>query len=147
MPTQTKSIMGFDFGRRRIGVAIGQTLTRAASPLTTIAHRNEPDWAAIERLIAEWQPDMLLVGLPLHADGSPSPLSQQAHSFSLQLKKRFRLSVLTIDERLSSREAEQLLAQSPKRSQRRNKAAVDSLAAAIIVETWLHQEAATGVEV
>lgn len=85
--TQALTLLGFDFGEKRIGIAVGQTLTGSVTPLTTLsAVKQQPDWAGIEALLKEWQPDLLIVGLPLHMDGSEQTLTQRAKRFGNQLK-------------------------------------------------------------
>lgn len=127
----SKVVLGFDYGTQKIGVAVGQLITRTASPLTILkANNGIPDWAEIESLIDEWQPNQLVVGLPLNMDGSNSPISERAEKFARRLHGRFSLSVTTVDERLSSREAR---AQS-------TEAQVDAVAAALILETWLAEQ-------
>ncbi len=130
-------MLGFDFGTRRIGVAVGETLTRSARPLTTLTCRGgAPDWEALQELLREWQPRTLLVGLPLHMDGTPQPLTRAARRFANQLRERFRLPVEHVDERLSSREAEQILDETVGPG-RYDKAAIDRLAAQLILQSWL----------
>ncbi|MCW9013798.1 MAG: Holliday junction resolvase RuvX [Gammaproteobacteria bacterium] len=134
-----QSVLGFDFGEKRIGVATGQTITGNASPLITLnAVNNKPDWDQIKKLIEEWQPDALIVGLPLLLDGGKSDISDKAERFCRQLEGRFKLPVHTINEALSSYEAEQLLQQNKKIGQH-NKQEIDKMAAAIIVQNWLEQ--------
>ncbi len=127
-------VLGFDPGSRRIGVAVGQTLTGGASPLSSVAVRqNKPDWEALARFIREWQPDALVVGLPLRADGSDSESTKNARRFSRQLHGRFGLPVYLVDEYLSSRAARE-----------RTDGELHSVAAQIILETWLnHRESLT----
>jgi putative Holliday junction resolvase len=139
--SRPRTVMGFDFGRVRIGVAIGQELTATASPLTTLqACRQQPDWERITQLIEQWRPALLVVGVPRHADGSPNAVTAAALRFSRQLHGRYRLTVATIDERLSSRAAAALLSASgAARRQRPNRAAVDATAAMLIVESWFNQ--------
>ena len=134
-----QSVLGFDYGEKRIGIATGQTITRSASPLTTLsAVNNKPDWAGIEKLILQWQPDALIVGLPMMLDGSKSEITEKAERFCRQLEGRFHLPVHTINEALSSFEAEQLLQENSKIGQH-NKQEIDKMAAAIIVQNWLEQ--------
>ncbi|RKZ43496.1 MAG: Holliday junction resolvase RuvX, partial [Gammaproteobacteria bacterium] len=98
-----KSVMGFDYGTKRIGIAVGQTLTRTARPLAIVLVKNrQPDWKLISTLIQEWQPDTLIVGLPKYADGSDNAITDIVRRFSRQLQGRYQLSVQTIDETLSS---------------------------------------------
>ena len=132
-------VLGFDYGTRQIGVAVGQTLTGNARPLKELRARDGiPDWEQIAALLKEWQPDALIVGLPLNMDGSPSEMSARAEKFARRLHGRFQLPVHCIDERLSTFEAKQTLRDSGRRaptSYRDNP--VDSLAAALLMETWL----------
>lgn len=134
---ETRTILAFDYGTRRIGVAVGQSLTASARALTTLKNpnHNKPDWNAIGKLIQEWQPQLCIVGLPLHMDGSEQEMTRRAQRFANQLHGRFGIEVATMDERLSSYEAEQILAE--KHSHRGyNKADVDSTAAELILNSW-----------
>jgi len=135
------AVLGFDYGRTRIGVAVGQTVTRTASPIATLPATNgQPDWDQVAALIAEWQPSALVVGLPVNMDGTPGTTTEAAQRFARQLEGRYRLPVHWIDERLSSRAAEERLADSPlSKKRRRDKRAVDAIAAQIILETWLNE--------
>ena len=131
-PPQT--CLGFDYGSQRIGVATGQSLLGSASPLITLNNRQgNPDWQAITALIQEWRPDALILGLPTHADGSVSEVTRAAQDFGKQLQQRYKLPVYTIDERLTSLEAERLLAQQQKKY---SKADIDKVAAKLILESW-----------
>jgi putative holliday junction resolvase len=137
------AVLGFDYGERRIGVAIGQRITGTASPLTTLTSKNQhPDWEAIGRLINEWQPEALIVGMPYHLDGSETALSERINRFCRQLEGRFRLPVHQIDERLSSAEAERHLKLQRQQGRRKriDKHEIDQLAAAIQLESWLAGE-------
>ena len=132
-------VLGFDYGEQRIGVAVGQMITRQASPLTTLqAINHKPDWARIEQLIKEWQPDALVVGMPYSQDGSENEMTTKVQRFCRQLMGRFQLPVDTVNENLSSFEAEQRL-QAHKKIGQHNKHEIDRMAAAIIVENWLEQ--------
>ncbi len=127
-----QTVMGFDFGTQRIGVAVGQTLTRSANPLITLNARDgKPDWDQVKRLIEEWKPCTLVVGLPYNMDDTEAEIAPRARRFSRQLEGRFRLPVELVDERLTSLEAERALGAGHERDGR-----IDSLAAALIVETW-----------
>lgn len=139
-------ILGFDFGLRRIGVAVGQSATCTASSLETVSNGDKPDWAAIERLISEWRPALLLVGLPLGPGGEETDMSKMARSFGLALQRRFSLPVTYADERLSSRAAEDRFAELRSQGQMRRKDArrLDAMAAQIIVEHWLQSGAGSG---
>ena len=139
MAASLQRVLGFDYGTRQIGVAIGQTLTGSANPLKELRARDGiPDWDQIGALLKEWQPDALIVGLPLNMDGSPSEMSARAEKFARRLHGRFQLPVHCVDERLSTFEAKQTLRDSGRgapTSYRDNP--VDSLAAALLLETWL----------
>lgn len=140
-------VLGFDFGTRRIGIAVGETLLKTARPLTTIdAVDNARRFDAIARLIAEWQPARLVVGLPVALDGAEHEMTARSRRFANQLHGRFGLPVDLADERLSSAAAEsELRARGGKPSI--NKAAVDAEAAAIILQSWFdrtsHAQAAS----
>jgi putative Holliday junction resolvase len=133
--------LGFDFGLKRIGVAVGSTLTGAARGLAVVRHgERAPDWKAIAALIDEWQPDLAVVGVPYNIDGTPSDLTPRAERFARQLAGRSGLQVETVDERLSSREAEASLKAERQDGRRRrtvDAGAVDMRAAAVILERWL----------
>jgi len=124
-----KTLLCFDFGTKRIGVAVGQSITCTASPLQTIkVLNNKPDWGSVGRLIKEWAPDMLIVGIPLKMDNSKQVMTKAAEKFARQLKGRFNLPVYGMDERLSSYEATQRI---------NKKTSIDPVAAQAILETWL----------
>ena len=131
MPEQTTTVIGFDFGSYWIGVAVGQTLTRQATPLQAL--RNS-DWKAIQRLLDEWQPQRLVVGLPLSMDGEDQEMTAPAKRFGRQLHGRFGIETDMVDERLTTREAYQIAEASQRH---RSKPEIDSLAAALITESWL----------
>jgi len=134
-----QTVLGFDFGEQRIGVASGQTITAQASPLTTLkAVQQKPDWQAIARLIEQWRPDALIVGIPTYLDGSDSDMTKRARRFRRQLEGRFNLPTFEVNESLTSFEAEQALKEN-KKSGKHNKQDIDKMAAAIIVQSWLEQ--------
>ncbi len=136
--------LGFDFGTRQIGVAVGGTVSGAAQGLDTIAvHNNRPDWPRIGQLIEAWRPDALVVGLPLNMDGSPNELTHLARKFGNRLRARYNLPVHMVDERLTSVAARETLAQTAVRPSRR-KQATDRLAAGYIVQAFLDELAAHG---
>ena len=142
MPGTPETIVAFDFGLRRIGVAVGQQVTSSASPLAVIAMgENGPDWGHIESLLKAWWPDRLIVGMPAHADGSPTELGDVINAFIDDLA-RFGLPVETVDERYTSVEAEAILKSQRAAGQRGRitKEAVDSGAAILIAERWLKKE-------
>ncbi len=103
--SRTLSFLAFDFGLKRTGVATGNSLLRQASPLTTVAAEGEARFAPIGKLIAEWQPDALVVGVPVHPDGAPHDNTRRAQRFARQLQGRFGLPVHAVDERYSTTEA------------------------------------------
>lgn len=139
MPGTPELVLAFDFGQRRIGVAVGQDVTGSASPLGIIDNRDgDIDFAAIDRLVAEWRPVRLIVGMPLNADDSAGPLGAAVRAFVAALE-RYRLPIVTTDERYSSIEAERLLqkARADGRRGRIDKAAIDAAAAVLIAERYL----------
>lgn len=136
MPEQT--LLGFDFGLRHIGVAVGQTYTRTAQPVTSLsADKGIPhNWEEITQLIQTWHAQALVVGIPLNMDGTEQPLTRAARRFAQALKKHTQLPVHLMDERLSSVEARaHLFEQGGFKSLK--KKAIDSLAAQLILESWL----------
>lgn len=138
--SRARTVLGFDYGARRIGVAVGQEITGTAHALCTLPSRNAaPDWDAIAALIREWRPDLLVIGMPHNMDERPHPLAETVRAFGLALQARYNLPVEWIDEKLSSREAEQQLAESQgAKSRRRDKTEIDKLAAQVILQTWLN---------
>lgn len=137
--SQPKTILAFDFGLRRIGVAIGQDITGSASPLGIVANRDTGvDYEAIAALIKEWQPTGIVVGMPAHADGTPSTLQAPIEAFIAALR-RFELEIATVDERHTSVEAENALKKSRAAGGRGriSKSMIDSAAAVFIAERYL----------
>jgi putative Holliday junction resolvase len=134
-------ILAFDYGTKRIGVASGDTLTGTARALTTLESRNATiPWPAIDKLIREYQPAQLVVGLPWNMDGTPTLLTDASRAFGAELEARYHKPVVLVDERLSSREAEAQLrdARASGIKKRRNTHAdVDMIAAKILLEQWL----------
>lgn len=123
--------LAFDFGTRRIGVAIANSVTRAARPLAVVDSEGETRWRAIAALLAEWKPQQLLVGRPTQADGTEDEMTARAERFARQLHGRFRLPVSRVDERFSSSVVEH---------------GADDAAAAVILQQWLDQDHAAGAE-
>ncbi|MGB5715830.1 MAG: Holliday junction resolvase RuvX [Gammaproteobacteria bacterium] len=131
-----QTLLGFDFGTQRIGIAVGQSITGTATALCTInSSHGKPDWDRITELIEQWRPDALVVGLPLHDDGSYSDISKAAGKFAQQLEGRYRLPVHSMDERLSSHAARQHMKRTA------GKQEVDAVAAMIILQNWLEIQA------
>ena len=134
-------VLGFDYGLKNIGVAVGQELTRTATPLATVrAAAGRPDWNAITALIREWQPGALVVGVPRHRDGSAHAMTEAAQRFARRIEGRYRLPVYTVDERLSSREAQHLVKVAGTQRRRRTRGTVDDVAAQVILHTWFEQQ-------
>ncbi|MBK1649426.1 Holliday junction resolvase RuvX [Rhabdochromatium marinum] len=131
------TLFGFDFGPRKIGIAVGQTLTGTATALTTLrSQRNKPDWVGIERLIRDWQPGAAVLGLPWRMDDTEEDWTPLVRRFGRQLQGRFGLEVHLVDERLTSRAArEQMGVRQDSRDDR-----IDAMAAKLILETWLGEQ-------
>ena len=137
--SEPRTILAFDFGLRRIGVAVGQTVTGSASPLGVVANREDGvDHDAIAALINEWRPTAIVVGMPSHADGSKSDMQEPVEAFIEELQ-RYELDVDTVDERYTSVEAEHALkkARAAGKRGRISKAMIDSAAAVFIAERYL----------
>jgi putative Holliday junction resolvase len=142
--SRPKIVLAFDFGRRRIGVACGDTVSRSAVGLEAVpADAAGPRWEVIASLLREWQPNMAVVGLPYNVDGSDSEQTTAARSFAAELTRRFALDVAMVDERYSSLEAEARLKsarQSGSRRRRVAKSDVDAAAACVILERWFSEK-------
>jgi putative Holliday junction resolvase len=135
-----QTVLGFDFGMKRIGVAVGQTVTRTASPLTVLsAKQGEPEWVEVDKIIKNWRPSALIVGRPLQMDGSIQRLTTAADHFTQLLQTRYALTVYQVDERLSSKAARaDIFDGGGYRALR--KRPVDSAAAQIILQDWLNNQ-------
>jgi putative holliday junction resolvase len=137
-------LVAFDFGRKRIGIASGDTLMRRASPRAAIANGPQgPDWAALDAVLADTRPARLVVGEPYNADGSASPLTEAARNFATALAARTRLIVDLVDERWSSLDAEERLREqraSGERARRVTRESIDAMAAAVILDRWFEQQ-------
>lgn len=124
-------VMAFDYGTTKIGIAVGQAVTGTATPLAVVAARDGvPDWIAIQKLIDEWKPATLVIGLPLNMDGSESEMSARAARFARQLTGRFNIPHVTWDERLTSREAAEWAGPDEQ---------VDAIAARLVLESWFRE--------
>jgi putative Holliday junction resolvase len=136
-------VLGFDFGRRRIGLAVGQTLTGTASPVGALPARDDgPDWPSVKQCIHEWAPSRLVVGVPYNMDGSDTVLTAACRAFGDELARRFGLPVEFVDERLTSRAATDELREARRsgaKTRRVRPEDVDANAARLIVETWLRE--------
>ncbi|HSD60029.1 MAG TPA: Holliday junction resolvase RuvX [Burkholderiales bacterium] len=135
----TGTVLAFDFGEKRIGVAVGDTALGVAHPVTTIhAGSNEQRLAAVAALVAEWQPALLVVGLPLHPDAAEHEMTRAARRFANRLRERFRLETVLVDERYTSTAADQALREAGTGSGRRQRA-LDPLAAQYILQAWFDE--------
>lgn len=137
----TGTLLAFDFGHRRIGVAVGQTFTGSANALAVVSVSKQPDWQSITTIIKEWKPVALVVGLPLAADGSETDMSKDARGFGAGLKDRYGIPVLFEDERLTSFGADERFsaARAQGGARRKDAAMKDAVAAQIILENWLQK--------
>ncbi len=136
------TLLGFDVGAKRIGVAVGNTVTGSAREVGVLdVHAAGPDWARLDRWMQDWRPDGLVVGDPATLDGGDQPARQRARGFARALAKRYALPVQQIDEQLSSIEAAQRFAQGrAEGARKRSQAAqLDALAAVVILERWLSE--------
>ena len=132
-----ETVIGFDYGTSWIGIAVGQTLTAQARPLSAIkSFKQSPDWKAISLLINEWKPQKLIVGLPTSDYSETKYMTDKASRFSRQLHGRFHIDTELIDERLTTREAYTIAIDS---GSRKSKPEIDSLSAVLITETWLRE--------
>ncbi len=137
MQVRIETVIGFDYGTSWIGIAVGQTLTAQASPLSAIkSFRHSPDWVAISNLIDEWKPQKLIVGLPTSDYPETQYMTDKASRFSRQLQGRYQIDTELIDERLTTREAYVIAIDS---GIHKSKPEIDSLAAVLITETWLRE--------
>ncbi len=132
-------VLGFDFGEKRIGLAVGNRLTGTSRGLGWL--NNDPElWPALDEAVAQWEPQCLLVGIPLTLEGGKQPLTRKSRHFAARLRERFGLPVKEVDERLSSVAAERELAEaraSGARTRRLRRGDSDSMAAALLVQQWL----------
>lgn len=137
-----KTLLAFDYGTKNIGVASGQTITRSANSLAPLKAKDGiPDWSQIEKLLVEWKPDLVLVGLPLNMDDSESELSARARKFANRIHGRFGVKVELVDERLTSFEAKgEVMSRGGSRDYKNNP--VDSIAARLILEGWFERNPA-----
>ena len=144
-----QKLLGFDFGVKKTGVAVGQSLTDTATPLTTLRSvNNRPDWNAISALIRAWRPSALVVGIPYNIDGADTDCTAAAQRFKRQLENRYELPVHAVDERLSSLAAERMIrahandSGHPRLTRKKRLARIDQVAAKLILETWLTENRA-----
>ena len=135
------SLLGIDFGFKRIGLAVGQTITGSTSALNTLPNeRHNTNWNGLDKVIQEWRPDTFVLGLPVHKDGTDHDVTKAVRKFAVQLEERYGKPIHFQDERLSSSEAEGILQQqraSGARKKKVQKEDIDKLAAALILQRWL----------
>lgn len=132
------TLLAFDFGTQKIGVAVGQTQTLTTNPLPELrAKDGQPDWNAVAKLIDEWQPDAFVVGVPVNMDGSEFEMTQRARKFAQRLHGRFGKPWFAMDERLTSFDARE---HAKGQHGGRNKGLVDSIAASLILQSWFANE-------
>lgn len=131
MPEAIETVIGFDYGSQVTGVAVGQTLTGQAQPLTAIKSN---DWTQIEKLLERWKPQRVIVGLPLNMRGERQSMTSRAERFCRRVEGRYGLPTTLVDERLTTREAYQLAIESKRK---KSKSEIDSLSAMLITESWL----------
>ena len=139
-PLGERTLLGFDFGTRSIGVSIGQEITGSAQPLCSLkANDGVPNWDEIGKLLTEWQPDRVVVGLPLNMDGTEQPLTQRARKFANRLHGRFGVAIELQDERLTTSDARaRLFEQGGYRAL--DKGRVDAISAVLILESWMESQ-------
>lgn len=132
----SQTVIAFDFGTKNIGCAVGQSITGTAQPLSALkAQDGIPDWNAIAKILQEWQPNLLIIGLPLNMDGTEQPLTERAKKFANRLNGRFKLPVQLHDERLTTVEARSdIFARGGFKALKKDK--VDSISACLILESW-----------
>jgi putative Holliday junction resolvase len=134
------TLFGIDFGTRKIGVAVGQTLTCTATGIAVVPVRNrEPEWDTLDKLVQQWKPGAFVVGMPFNMDGSDSDMTARARHFARTLTERYGKPCHEIDERLSTRAAREISRENSERSGKRHndRAPVDALAAQLLLESWL----------
>jgi putative holliday junction resolvase len=134
------TILGFDFGKKSIGVAVMQTITGTAAPLPALKARDGiPDWDTIAAMVAEWQPSIMIVGLPLNMDGSKQEITFAAQKFANRLQHKYRTPVETCDERLTTVDAKTRLFELGG-YKKLEKGKIDSVSACLILESWLERQ-------
>lgn len=140
VPALPGTYLGFDFGLKRIGIACGNSITQSSMPLITVSNLSgTPEWTRVDEIVAKWQPVGLVVGYPVHMDGTLQTISHHAAGFAKRLKRRYDLSVYLADERLTSRLAEdvQRKNRSTGAGKRTGKENTDRIAAALLLSDWL----------
>jgi putative Holliday junction resolvase len=139
----SKVVLGFDFGMQYIGVAVGQSITHSASPLTTLRAKDGiPNWNEVQQLLTKWHPQALVVGLPLNMDDTEQPLTLCARRFMNRLHSRFKLPVYAVDERLSSWEAKQRITLKATKQTKQHTNKIHAQSAVILIEQWWNEQQA-----
>lgn len=142
-PTSALTLFGIDFGTRKIGIAVGQNITRTAMGIAVVPVRNfEPDWNEFDKLVQQWKPGAFVVGMPFNMDGSESEMTVQAGRFARTLSERYQRPCHPVDERLSTRAAREIGRNNAQlRGKRYNeRAAVDAMAAQLLLESWFENQ-------
>lgn len=136
----SRTLLGFDFGMKYIGIAVGQEITGSANPIGSIKAKDGiPDWSNVEKYIKEWQPQLIVVGLPLNMDGTEQPVTLSAKKFGNRLSGRFGIKVEFQDERLTTTDAkEQLFAQGGYKNLKKDN--VDAMSACLIIESFFENQ-------
>lgn len=139
-PQGERTVLGFDFGSKSIGIAVGQEITGSAAPVKAIKARDGiPNWDEISAIVEQWTPDLIVVGLPLNMDGTRQPITFAAQKFANRLGSRYGIPVQTQDERLSTEDARaQLFAKGGYRNLEKGK--VDNVSAILILESWFESQ-------
>lgn len=145
-PQHNHTFIGFDFGIRKIGIAIGQDITATARPLKTLYNtaNGQPDWSAMEKIIEAWRPQALIIGVPFNMDGTKQTMTRRARHFGSQLQNRYNLPVYEMDERLSTREAREIDREYHNSRKKNTANQIDSIAAALILQTWFNNNERAG---
>lgn len=142
-----QAYLGFDYGEKSMGVAVGSKDTGLAQPLTTIhVSKKGPDWISIKKLIEEWQPTAFVVGLPIKMDETDNPVTTSARKFGNQLQARYNLDVHMVDERLTTVEAKHRLQEAGVAIRPKTKAKIDEMAAQTILQSFLDANCKPGTE-
>ena len=140
LSSSAQTLLAFDYGTHKIGVAAGQGITRTASALPVLkANAGEPDWQQLDLLVSQWKPGAFVIGMPYNMDGSENVMTVRALAFARKLEEKYSRPCHTIDERLSTREAKDLSRSNAEAGGRKfnDKSLVDSFAAQLILESWL----------
>ncbi|WP_440615294.1 Holliday junction resolvase RuvX [Cysteiniphilum sp. 6C5] len=134
-----RKLIGLDYGKSRIGIASGQMITKTATPIATIAaKKGEPEWQALDKIIKQWRPSDIIVGLPIDAKDQETKITEEARSFAQKIELRYQKPVHLISETFSTREARWRLEEVQNKSNRHLK--VDAFAACVILETWMNEQ-------